>query len=204
MDDAPLLSEKHVRNARLLASRYDILGFLGDQISFVEVGVALGDFSEAVLATKKIAKFVAIDMFDMERWPETWGGRVGRELNGRNHYSYYEEKFRHYIQDGVMSLMAGDSVKSLQLLPPASQDVIYLDSDHAYEHIKRELAIAKDIIKPGGLLVLNDYIMYDHMRMVPYGVPQAANEFLLREDWEILFFALHTQMFCDIVIRKIV
>jgi cephalosporin hydroxylase len=101
-----------------------------------------------------------------------------------------------------MEMLVGDSVASLALLPKQSADVVYLDSDHAYEHVVKELELAKTIVKSGGLIVLNDYTPFDQFRNMPYGVPAACNEFMLREGWEVAYFALHPQMFCDLTIRK--
>jgi hypothetical protein len=91
--DAPRLRPEQVRNARLLSSREELLPLLPPNIVFVEVGVALGDFTEAVLNMCQVSKFYALDMFDMQRWPETWDGRVGRELAGLSHLEYYKNKF---------------------------------------------------------------------------------------------------------------
>ena len=50
---------------------------------------------------------------------------------------------------------------------------------------------------------MNDYIMYDHFTKEEYGVVQATNEFMLANNFEMLYFALHPEMFCDVLIKKI-
>ena len=200
--DAPKLHPEQVQNAKLLAGREDFIHLLPKNINFVEVGVALGDFSELILTACEPKKYFALDMFDMHRWPETWDGRVGRELGEMSHYDYFRKKFFASIEAGVTDLMAGDSVSSLAKLPKNFADVIYLDSDHTYEHVVKELEIAKDVVKDDGVIVLNDYIAHDHYRNMPYGVTAAGTEFMIREGWEAIYFALHPQMFCDLIIRK--
>ena len=50
---------------------------------------------------------------------------------------------------------------------------------------------------------MNDYIMFDHKSKTDYGVVQATNEFMIENNYEMLFFAFHPQLFCDIAIRRI-
>jgi len=50
---------------------------------------------------------------------------------------------------------------------------------------------------------MNDYIMYDHFTKEEYGVVPATNEFMMEHNFEMLYFALHPEMFCDVLIRRI-
>jgi hypothetical protein len=47
---------------------------------------------------------------------------------------------------------------------------------------------------------MNDYIMRDLGG--EYGVIHATNEFMIAENWEMIYFALEQNMFCDVVLRK--
>lgn len=192
-----------LRNSRVLPDRTDILRHLPSGIVFVEIGVALGDFTERVLQACDIAHFHAIDIFTLHDYPHTWDGRVGRELGGRTHRAYYEDRFAQTIAAGRMTVMEGSSHQKLEELADGSVDVFYVDADHEYSAVKAELAIIRRKIAPGGIIILNDYTMFDQFRMMPYGVIQAAHEFMIAEQWEMLFLALHHDMFCDIAIRRI-
>ncbi len=50
---------------------------------------------------------------------------------------------------------------------------------------------------------MNDYIIEDWLTRERYGVVQTTNEFIIRERWEMVYFALHNGMFCDVVLRKL-
>jgi len=200
---APILPMELLRNARVLPERADILRYLPKNIVLAEVGVALGDFTERILETCEIRHFYAIDIFTLHQYPETWGGRVGRELGGLDHRSYYERRFAEPIAAGRMTVLEGPSHRRLEDLDDASVDVFYVDADHSYESVKTELAIIRRKIVPGGIIILDDYTMFDQFRMVPYGVVQAAHEFMIEERWEMIFLALHPDMFCDIAIRAL-
>lgn len=192
-----------LRNCRVLPDRTDVLRYLPKDIVFVEIGVALGDFTARVLETCAIRHFVAIDIFTLHEYPDTWGGRVGRELGDLDHRSFYERRFASAIEAGQMTVLEGNSHARLEELPDQSVDVFYVDADHAYEAVKAELAVIRRKITPGGIIILNDYTMFDQFRMVPYGVIQAAHEFMIEERWEMIFLALHRDMFCDIAIRTL-
>jgi hypothetical protein len=202
-DPALVLSMSHLSDARILPSRLDILNLLPNKIVFVEVGVALGTFTSEILKRCGVNKFIAIDMFELHRWPETWGGEVGRTLLTQSHLVYYKHQFRDQISQGVMDVLVGDSVELLGTLQDCSVDVIYLDSDHSYKHVSRELDVARRKVKHDGYIILNDYIMFDYLTDLPYGVVQASHEFMVRHNWRMTHLALHPQMFCDIVLRKI-
>lgn len=187
---------------RVLSSREGILDFLPDNITFCEVGVALGDFTALVLSKCRVKKFIAIDLFHLHYAPNMWGGRVARELAGRNHLDFYKAKFNDWVRNGTLEAMAGDSAKMLAKLAPESVDVFYIDANHSYENVCAELAEIKKIMKPDTIIIFNDYIMQDWICNVPYGVVQAANEFMIDNDMEMIFFALAPGMFCDVAIQK--
>jgi len=67
-------------------------------------------------------------------------------------------------------------------------DFIYIDGDHRYEGVKRDIELAIPLLKPGGVMLLDDYGI-THTEAVDlddggghmngeYGVKQAADELL--------------------------
>ena len=70
---APVLPNEYLRNAKILSSQHEILRFLPKGGVFCEVGVAYGDFSAAVLEACLPRKFIAIDHFELEKYPSMWG-----------------------------------------------------------------------------------------------------------------------------------
>jgi hypothetical protein len=196
---APVLPNEYLQNARVLGSRHDILPFLPTGGVFCEVGVAYGDFSAAVLAICQPRKFIAIDHFELEKYPNMWGWE---RLEGQPHEAFYRNRFRDEIAASQVELMRGYSHEMLPLLPDVSVDVFYVDAWHSYEAVAAELEIIKWKIVPGGWIVLNDYTLYDVVAGVEYGVIHAAHEFMLGEGWEMKFLALHPLMFCDIALQK--
>jgi hypothetical protein len=69
------------------------------------------------------------------------------------------------LQHGTVTLHEGDSASVLASFPDQTFDVIYLDGDHYYEGVKRDIAAARSKIKAHGLLVFNDYAAWSPGRL---------------------------------------
>jgi Methyltransferase domain len=200
---ASKLPAELLKNCRVLADQSEILPLIPKGKIFCEIGVALGDFSERILATCAPRKFYAMDLFDLHDAPQMWDGRVGRELNGMRHAEYYRSRFRNEIKSGVMEIMVGDSVALLEKMPPRCIDIFYINADHSYISVRNELRSIKAKAAPGAWIIANDYTMADWLTNIRYGVVQAAHEFMIEDGWEMIYLALHTAMFCVVVLRKI-
>ncbi len=189
----------------MLPDRYALLPHLPRGRVFVEVGVATGDFSAEILRVCQPSRFVAIDDFRFHTWAMDWAGRPVAELfAGRTHLEYYRERFGPEIAAGRMLVMHDDSARALENLGDGTVDVVYLDADHAYESVRRELSIVARKIRQGGVIVMNDYTMVDVVApaMQPYGVIQATNEFMIEHGWEMTHLALQSCMYCDVALRR--
>ena len=79
---------------------------------------------------------------------------------------------------------------------------MYIDGDHSYGGVKRDIQQAKLKVKPGGLLVFNDYICFSHEELLRYGVVQAVNELCIAEDWTFRYFVLERTMYCDVALAR--
>lgn len=179
---APVLSQRHVRNCRLVAERAELLKSCLPKHGIVaEIGSDQGNFAALILEHTAPTQFHVID---------------------RSLKNFRRARFEAAIGAGQIHLHEGDSAGSIGRFADGYFDWIYIDADHSYEGVKRDIGAAKSKIKPGGLLVFNDYIFWSHRELEGYGVVQAVNEFCLAEDWEMVFVALHPEMYQDVVLRK--
>lgn len=195
----PPLPADLVKRARVLSRREEILPLLPTNGIICEVGVAYGDFSEQIIRVCRPRKFIAIDLFNIEDYPDMWGYD---RLKNKNHLEYYRSRFSLELEARKMDIMVGFSTDMLPNIPDASVDAFYIDAWHSYESVSAELSIINQKIKPNGWIVLNDYVLYDVVARTPYGVIPALHEFMLRENWEMRYFALHPWMYCDVAIRR--
>lgn len=78
--------------------------------------------------------------------------------------------------DARWTLIIGDDVDpAVQAQLPAHADLVFIDTDHEYEHTVQELAIA--ITLTPAYIVMHDYVMEP--------VYRAGTEFCAREGWRV-------------------
>ena len=198
------LKAEHLDNARLFADRRDLVRSLDRYRGSVvaEVGVAFGDFSQFLIDELAPTKFDAYDYFQLHRSASMWGKPPSETLRDATHREFFEERFSSQIQTGIVQIFEGDSSTYLNGQSGYLYDLIYLDADHTYEGVRKDAAAAIGKLKPDGLLIFNDYIMYDYCVHAPYGVVQVVNELCVEHGWKITHFALESSMFCDIAITR--
>lgn len=202
--ECPRLPESLLANARLVPDRQALLQLLPRGGTVVEVGVALGDFSESLIRICEPELFIGIDLFEVHTYPALWGRPTVEIFGSRSHAEFYRDRFAEPIAAGKMRVLEGDSALALERLDEKSVDLFYVDADHSYEAVCRDLAVIKRKVKDTGLIIMNDYTMADVVGSgEPYGVIHATNEFMVAEQWEMTYFALQGWMYCDVVLRKI-
>lgn len=199
----PQLPTDLLENAKIVPSRKHILPLLPRGLVWAEVGVALGGFSREILKVCAPTHFLAIDLFDLHQLEQLWGTSTTELFAGKTHLEYYKDSFRAEIAKGVVQVIEGDSAASLASLPDQFIDALYLDADHTYEGVKRDLNALLPKMKPNGYLILNDYTFLENVGSKDeYGVIQAGHEFMLDNNWEMIFLALERFMFCDVCLRR--
>jgi precorrin-6B methylase 2 len=199
----PELPAHLVCGAALLPSRAAILPLLPKNKVIVEVGVGLGWFSNQLLWDCTPSRFIAIDTFRLHENPDVFGMPAAERFGSLTHREYYAAEIEQHPGGAKVILLEGDSAEMLATLEDESADIIYIDGDHGYHAVARDLIAASRKIKPDGYLIVNDYILTDQLHAdQPYGVIYATNEFMLAHHWALQYFALQTNMFCDVVLRK--
>jgi hypothetical protein len=178
----PMLTERHLENCRFLPYREAILQRMKVGGIAAEVGVQTGQFSRSILDICRPCKLHLIDL-DLQTFS-------------------IHEKFESEILADTVYLHEGDSSPIIQDFPDSYFDFIYIDGDHSYDGVKRDVQAAKSKVKPQGVMIFNDYTYWSPAECMRYGVIQAVNEICLEEDWEILYFALGHYMYCDVAIRR--
>lgn len=196
----PIRKEQLI-HARLLPCREAALDEMPKGLVVAEIGVAYGDFTEKILSSMKPSKFFAIDIFS-EAVKGIWNQKVLEE-NNMTHQKYYECRFHDIIEDGVLETRKGLSWEQLESFPDCYFDWVYLDAAHDYNSVKKDVSVLTRKLKPGGIIQFNDYIMYDYIAHVPYGVEHVVSELLHNNiNSEVLYYCLCPRGgFDDIVIR---
>ena len=182
LPDYPILPSDRMRNCRVLPLREDILRLLPKKAVGAEIGVQAGDFSQAIL---EICAPTRLDLVDIDLSTH----RVA-------------DRFRPEIDAGRVHVHEADSAATLASFPDAYFDFVYVDGDHSYEGVKRDIAAAHSKVKPDGWLLFNDYTFWSSAECMPYGVMHAVNEFCLEHDWDLAGFAFNYLGYADVALRR--
>ena len=178
----PMLEDMHLEKCQLISNREKMIQRMPRGGRVAEVGVLAGDFSQTLLDVCSPAELHLIDI------------DLGSPL--------IHERFTDEVQAGKVVLHEGKSARILKKFADQYFDFIYIDADHSYKAVKKDIQIAKRKIRQDGFLVFNDYTYWSPVECIPYGVMHAVNELCIEEGWEVVFFALDPYMYCDVAIRR--
>lgn len=181
---APQLEEIHIKNCKVVTDRWKMVDELPKGGVCAELGIWKCDFSEFIFQTLQPEKLHLIDIDSQS-------------------IQIALDKFSGEIDRGEVQVHHSDSSAALLSMPDQYFDWIYIDGDHQYHGVKKDLMAAHEKLSPSGLISLNDYIFFGSSDLTKYGVVEAVNEFCVNFDYEIVFMALHGRMYNDVTLRRI-
>jgi hypothetical protein len=185
----PKLKPRHIKNLRVVTTRFVLLTLLPSNGIVAEVGVYDGDYSEKILTLSKPKRLHLIDAWSSKR-------------SGDDKLNKVQSRFRAEIECGQVVINRGLSWDELGKFPDAYFDWVYLDTSHKYEDTTRELEISRLKVKPDGLIGGHDYTTGNIERPLKYGVIHAVNEFCLRYNWEMIYLTHEPSRYLTYVIRR--
>jgi spermidine synthase len=190
-----------LKNAKLYGCREDFINTLEKNLDILEVGTGGGDYANLLLTITNPKRLDLVDTFN-EKDAETVEDIKLERFISDSHFDFVKNRF---INETKINLFKADSVEFLPKIKN-KYDYIYIDANHTFEFVEKDLYNATKILKDGGIIGLNDYADKgsDKHNIYLYGVISAVNFFLdVNRDWEVIGFALHGLMFCDIYLKKI-
>lgn len=181
IQQAPQLLEEHLRDCIVVPDRTALLECLPKGGIVAEVGTLHGEFSREIL---RIIEPQELHLIDHEIQPRVREMAEDPSLRTR------------------LRVHQADSVEALESFPDRYFDWIYVDAQHRFPGVKRDIEAARRKVKPDGLLVFNDYIIWSYVEMEPYGVVAAVNELCIEDNWKLVYLALPSHMYCDVALRR--
>lgn len=174
---APDIPQAQLDGCRLVSSRWEMLRHFPKGGRVCELGTWRGDFAWQILDIVAPEELHLVDVsFALCRADVLADARVRRH-----------EMMTTAFLDG----------------PEAGAfDWIYVDADHSYEAVVADIAAALPRVKPGGMLVFNDFARIVRQGFGVFGVHQAVTEFAVRSGWPVAFFCLNGEALYDIALRR--
>ena len=82
-------------------------------------------------------------------------------------------------------------------------DIAYVDADHQFDAVKRDLGVLVRKIRPDGWIMMDDYTLVDQMQAEHLiGVIYATHEFMVEHGWAMHYLALQTNGYYQVVLRR--
>lgn len=141
-----------------------------------ELGVFAGEFAEH-LVKRNPKHLILLDAWEGETLFS--GDQDGN--NGTSYPAFYleemvKQKFRDCSNVEICKAWTFDGIPKIA---DNSLDYVYIDADHSYEGMKRDLELIRLKMKPYGLILGHDYEMNFEKAKYPwkFGVRQAVDEF---------------------------
>jgi hypothetical protein len=165
----------------LLPNRVEMLKRLSKGGTGAEIGTQEGWFADIIMDIVQPAK---LHLFDLDDGP----------LRAREESTL--------LRRPEVQLHLGDSSTMLATFPEDYFDWIYIDGDHSYEGVSRDIRVARTKVKPGGLLMFNDFTLWSPLECIDYGVPYAVCELSMSFSFTFVYFALHHYLYNDVALRR--
>jgi SAM-dependent methyltransferase len=129
-------------------SRSEFWGWLPKGLEIAELGVFRGEHAALILGLAEPSALHLVDVFT------GFASNFGETISGRQGLAETLDRFE---GDRRVSVYATDSIAWLAARPARSLDVVYLDTDHSYSHVRREIAAALPVLRPGGWICGHDH-----------------------------------------------
>lgn len=161
------------------ASRYTLGEWLNHQnlIGFgVEVGTFNGWYAADLLHQWRGEKLYLVDAW---RFLEYWNDPMNahKEEQCRRMVNTFESVYKFGRRVVMIRELSEDAVR---LFPDGSLDFVYIDADHSFEGVSRDILLWQPKIKPGGILAGHDYLDGRTPNGAVYNVKSAVDQWAER------------------------
>lgn len=175
-----------------------LLDYLPQDCKAVELGVLYGDFSEKILSILKPKTLFLIDPYKTDE-TKTYGeglNNLPTAYSNEQDYQNLVKRFENEIKVGKVFVLKNYSHMIVGLVGDNIYDLIYIDSSHLKEDVKKDLNDWLPKLKYGGIICVHDYV-----DIKGFGVVEATDEFINEHGFEKIIF---NENGGDLALKKIV
>ena len=149
-----------------------------------EVGVWKGDFSREISRIVKPRRLYLVDpwLFQPD-YPGTWyGGSIAKSQ--RDMDAIHESVVQRFVNDKNVCVISMKTEDLSDEIPDEHLDWVYIDGNHEYDHVLRDLETYFTKVKRNGIICGDDY---DRNKENNYPITRAVSEFLKAGTCELLW-----------------
>jgi hypothetical protein len=128
----------------------------GETGDLAELGVYLG--ASAVLLGSFVRSDETFTVVDLFEDPAT------DEANARENRAFYSSLTQKRFEDNYLAahgelpvVVRGHSTRIRKFARPGNHRLVHIDASHAYDNVVQDIATAKLLLAPGGIVVFDDY-----------------------------------------------
>ena len=151
---------------------------LPKKLVWAELGVFLGDFSKKIFDACEPNHLYLVDIFPEEMWS---GDKDGNNVQKKNLMSVPEDLKKYFLEKNV-TVLKSTTCDFLNQSDDKDLDIVYIDADHSYDAVFKDLSNSLRRVKSGGLISGHDY----SESQFP-GVFKAVNDFCQLNELKISF-----------------
>jgi len=156
--------------------RYDLLELVPKESIVLEIGVLKGDFSQGIIDAVNPKKLYLVDI-----WKHLQNTTDSTNADDDTQYDRYKNvcnRFWDEIKKGQVSIFncSSSDINFIFKDEESTFDFVYIDGDHRYDQVVKDLYTTDLLLKKGGIMGIDDY----HPNWI--GVPTGFNYFMHNTD----------------------
>jgi len=165
-------------------TRNQLVACLPRGLAMAEIGVARGEFSRVLIDTCSPTRLHMIDP-----WRHQTDAHLASDSNNPDQleqdrrFAQVSADFARELESGQAVLSRAFSHEAAEAIEDGSLDMVYVDGDHSYDGVMRDLEAFASKLRPGGVIMGHDYTW--HAR-VEFGVVPAVNDFVQHRGYSFL------------------
>ncbi|MBD3227724.1 MAG: class I SAM-dependent methyltransferase [Candidatus Lokiarchaeota archaeon] len=168
---------------QLVNGRKFLLKLMPKHSICAEIGVYKGNFSDEILDLVEPRKLHLIDPWkyhDKDDYSTAlFGGIAGSQDSMDDIYESVREKFKPELDKKIIDIHRDYSQDAYEEFPDEYFDWIYIDGNHKYEYVKKDLELYYPKVKKKGYITGDDYKKFGWW---DGGVKKAVKEFMREND----------------------
>lgn len=163
-------------NLRVFPTRTEMLSVVPKHGVYAEIGVFKGEFSDVLCTQLQPRELVLIDLFSGFT---NSGDQDGNNMEVVNIGDVYKRLVAVSQKFPSLRVKKGDSSSILHTFPDNTFDMIYIDGDHSYQGVQKDLHASFSKVKSGGWIMGHDFGINPEKTKNHYdfGVEKAVIEF---------------------------